>query len=39
MFFMPEFKLNAELAANAAEGDLVWCYEVEFVIEFRGSLK
>ena len=39
MFFMPELHLNIELAANAADGKLTMHYEVEYVIEFRGSLQ
>lgn len=39
MFFMPELHLNVELAANAAEHAITMHYEVEYVIEFRGSLQ
>ena len=39
MFFMPELHLNVELAANAADGAITMHYEVEYVVEFRGSLQ
>ena len=39
MFFMPELHLNVELAAASASGKLTMHYEVEYVIEFRGSLQ
>ena len=39
MFFMPELHLNVVLAANSASGKLTMHYEVEYVIEFRGSLQ
>ena len=39
MFFMPELHLNIELAANAVSGAITMHYEVEYVVEFRGSLQ
>jgi len=37
MFFMPEFHLNVDFAASVASGDVVLAYEIEYVVEFRGS--
>jgi len=39
MFFMPELKVCTELFANAAANDLNFTFEVEYVVEFRGSLQ
>jgi len=39
MYFQPEFRLNCELGANAASGTLNFAYEVELIIEFRGSVQ
>lgn len=39
MYFSPEFKLNTELPTGADSGVVDWVFEVECVIEFRGSLK
>lgn len=39
MFFMPELRINVDLNANAATGTLTLAYEIEFVVEFRGSLQ
>ena len=39
MFFMPEMHLNVELAAASASGKLTMHYEVEYIVEFRGSLQ
>lgn len=36
---MPELKFNVELGANSATGVIAFTYELEFVVEFRGSLQ
>ena len=38
MKFMPEFIFNTELGNVAASGDILYTYEVEYLVEFRGSL-
>jgi len=39
MFFCPALNFNTELAANAADGIVNYTLEIEFVVEFRGSLQ
>jgi len=39
MMFMPEFHFNTLLAAASAAHDLIYSYEIEYVVEFRGSLQ
>lgn len=36
---MPELKVNTELVNNAADGVLNYVYEIECIVEFRGSLQ
>lgn len=39
MYFQPELKVDCLVANEAATGTVEFVYEVEAVIEFRGSLK
>jgi len=39
MFFCPSLNFNTELPANAADGIINYTLEIEFVVEFRGSLQ
>jgi len=38
MYFSPKLHVNLELGANAASGTAGFTYEIEYVIEFRGSV-
>lgn len=39
MYFQPKLDINVELCANAANGAVGFTYEIEYLVEFRGSLQ
>jgi len=38
MYFSPKLHVNLELGAVAASGTAGFTYEIEYVVEFRGSV-
>jgi len=39
MYFCPSLNYNLELGVNATDGTAGFTLEIEFVVEFRGSLQ